>query len=222
LLAGHGKYEQAFTDVNRAIRLKGDEPEYYVNRGSMLGEKGDYDKAIADLNKAIGLNPKSSMAYINRCRVNKLLSHYDAAIADGTKAVELDPQNAWGYTNRGAAFFAKGDGKHAIADYSQALKISPNLPEANSGLAICLSTSPDPHLRDGKRALIYATKACELTQWKNPKFFRSLGEAYAENGDFEHAIEWEKKFLNLWTGVGRKTNVRLKNYSAHQPWRNRT
>ena len=45
-----------------------------------------------------------------------------------------------------------------------------------------LCTAPDEKARDGKRAVEAATKACELTEYKNGGYLDTLAAAYAEVG----------------------------------------
>jgi hypothetical protein len=40
-----------------------------------------------------------------------------------------------------------------------------------------------------------ATKACEMTGWKNYKYLETLAAAYARTGDFKHATEWEQRAM---------------------------
>jgi TPR repeat protein len=60
-----------------------------------------------------------------------------------------------------------------------------------------LAAAPDPLLRDGSKAIEYATKSCELVEWKDPKIIETLAAAYAETKDFKRAIYWENIYLEL-------------------------
>jgi hypothetical protein len=60
-----------------------------------------------------------------------------------------------------------------------------------------LATSPDEKLRDGPRALKFATKAAEETKFETPHILSTLAAAYAETGDFENAAKWSQKSVEL-------------------------
>jgi len=49
----------------------------------------------------------------------------------------------------------------------------------------------------GKQAVEYATKACELTEWKSANFIGTLAAAYAEIGDFSKAIKYQKQAMDI-------------------------
>ena len=63
--------------------------------------------------------------------------------------------------------------------------------------AFLLSACPAPKYRNGRKAIAYATKACELTEWKDAQHVENLAAAYCETGQFEEAITWQKKAAAL-------------------------
>jgi len=68
--------------------------------------------------------------------------------------------------------------------------------EAYSNLAWLLAVCPDAKVRNGKKAIEYAKKACELSEWETPSWFGALAAAYAEAGDFDNAVKWQTKYLD--------------------------
>ncbi len=82
---------------------------------------------------------------------------------------------------------------------------------------------PEERLRDGKKAIELATRACELSEWKEAYKLGTLAAAYAEVGEFDKAIEWQEKANRLFTDAEdkKKGEERLKLYKDKKPYRDK-
>jgi len=216
-----GEYERAVADLSQAILLDPKFAQAYTCRGYARNELGENDKAIADLSQAILLNPNDELAYANRSAAYSVKGEYDKVIADASQAIQLDPNLTKIYVCRGSAYSEKGDYDKAILDCSQAILLNPEFARAYNNFAWLMATCPQATFRDGRKAVEYATKACDLTQWKEPFTLGTLAAACAEAGDFENAVKWENQQLatpGLNASDIADAQKRLALYQARQPY----
>lgn len=98
--------------------------------------------------------------------------------------------------------------------------MEPSNPVYLSMLARMLATAKDRDLRDGRRAVTLASKACEKSQWHDSDQLMTLAAAYAESGNFAEAIRWQTKALKLAPYAERPRYYRcLMGFRAGQPFR---
>ncbi len=152
-------------------------------------------------------------------------SDYDWAIEDYDEAIRIDPKYQLAYVGRGRAWKAKKEYDKAIWDYGKAIRIDPTFATGYRFLAWLLATCPEERVRDCKRAIQLATKACELTDWKHALGLDTLAAAYADAGQFDEAERYQTKALEIpvYRGLaGDEFRQRLELYKQKKPFREST
>ena len=84
-----GKFDQALSDFNAALKLKPNDAKLYDYRGMVYRCKNMNDKALKDFDKAMKLDPKFALPYRNRAMLYSDLGKYDKCLADLNKAKSL-------------------------------------------------------------------------------------------------------------------------------------
>jgi len=221
--ADRREYDRAIADYTDSLRVDPQHSSAYNNRGNAWRDKGDPDRAIADFNEAIRINPQYALAYSNRGLARADRREYGAAIADFDQAIRLNPQYANAFNNRGDAYGSSGDRARALADYAEAVRLDSRNPGRFNRIAWRLAVSRDDQVREGKRAVEYATQANELTSWRVGNYLDTLAAAYAETGNFSEAVRWEQKSLEdasfASSSGGARARERLELYRAGKPYR---
>jgi len=192
------------------------------NSGLQAVNEGDYKKAIDDFSEAIRLDPQSG-SYSNRGVAYARSGNLTKAFADYNDAIRLNPSNALAYLSRGIAYFEMGDYDKAFADGIDAIMESPNNAECYNTLAWWRAVCPDKTYRNGDKAVEYAKKACEISEWKIWYHVGTLAASYAEVGNFDEAIKWQRKALEMSDKDPKQTldgeKERLSLYEHKQPYR---
>jgi tetratricopeptide (TPR) repeat protein len=180
---------------------------------------GEFERAIADWTEAVKIDPACSVFYRNRGLLYYLQDEYDRAISDQTEAIRLDPSDAVAWNNRGAARLKRGDWAEAAADLREAVQRDPKLPNSYRHLAWLQATCPQAEYRDGNEAVAQATRALELTDWKQSEWLEALAAAHAEAGNFDEAARWQRKCLDQSSPETRaEQQARLELYEGGQPF----
>jgi tetratricopeptide (TPR) repeat protein len=221
LYQGKNDGKKAMADFDEAVRLKPKQALGYCCRADLYRSAGDFDHAIADYTKAISLDSEDPDSLNARGEVHEAKKEYDQAIKDFTAAIKLDDKFAGAYNNRGIVYKKTKEYKRALADYRRALKLDPKADGALNNLAYLMAACPDEKVRDGKKAIEYATKVCERSDWKRWETLDTLAIANAEAGNFTEAVRLEKKAMEL--GVPDKSDqealtARLKLFEASKPY----
>ena len=200
VLLALGKDEQAKADIEKAVRLDPDQPQTILLRAMIAAQDGNFGRAITDMQTLIHSDPTNTEYRLRLAtfynadkRPRKAIQILDAVVKD-------DPKNAEALRARGDALLSISKHKEAIEDYEKSMKLEDDDTGVLNNLAWVLATSPEESVRKGKRAIELATKACELTKYEKPHILSTLAAAYAEAGDWDNAVKWSTKAVELGEG----------------------
>ena len=234
VLLDDDKLDEARKDVDAAYELDNNRVGTILLRAAIASAQKRYGDAISDYQLILKNTPKGqeknprllmqlALLYSQDNRPTQAIKIFDQVIKTN--------QDYWeAYRLRGDTRLGLGDHENAIKDFESALELAPEGESDRSGilnnLSWVLSTTPNDALRDGKRALEYAIEACKLTDYKAPHILSTLAAAHAEVGEFDQAVEWSQKGVEL----ARETNAaqleqlenELKSYQEKKPWREKT
>jgi serine/threonine-protein kinase len=228
-LRERGDLQGALVATDRAIAINPNCMTAYVYRGLALRDKKDFPGAVAAFQRAIEIDP--SFAWVHqllgdefRLQGNRVAAGdaYRKAAELYQTQIDLDGESYQARWALGEVLEKQGRYAEAEQAYLAAIKTKSDYEFAYNSLARLLATCPDDKVRDGKRAVEYATTACERTGWKNPPFLDTLAAAYAAAGEFEEAVRYQTRAMDdpaLRGDLRVAATQRLELYRQKKPFR---
>jgi tetratricopeptide (TPR) repeat protein len=227
---GRGDVKAAKRDLSEAIRV---EPRVVDSvaavrvRCYIAVEEGRMADAINDMNLIVQADPENSFWTLQLANLYLQDKRPRKAIELATAIIDREPENVSALRTRADTLLGLGDHAGAIKDYERAIEVGVDNPLQKSGilnnLAWVLATSPKEELRSGERSVKFGTEAAELTEFKEPHILSTLAAGYAEQGDFEKAVLWSTKAVELGRELEHEQveqlEEELKSYQENKPWR---
>jgi tetratricopeptide (TPR) repeat protein len=193
-LFAQGKLLKAIDTYNDAIRIKPDDPTFYIAQARVQILAGKYDDALTNAENALLLNPNNSMAHAVRgwALTQKGIESYTNADTSIQRALELDPNN--GLAHAYYAFllgdmFLDNAGPYtdpiqpAIAESNAAISLAPNSLEAHWARGFILE------ITNNREQAVQEYQAAININQNIPELHLRLGVTYRAIGDIDKAIQ---------------------------------
>jgi protein O-mannosyl-transferase len=144
ILVQNGRINDAITQYDAALRLRGDIPEPHVSRGLALARSHPprYEEAIAEYQAGLRMNPDWAEAHVNLGNALGHMGRYPEAIVEYRTALRLKPHLPEAHNSLANALANTGHLQDATAEYRAALDIDPNYIEAHVNLGTTLAQMP--------------------------------------------------------------------------------
>lgn len=204
LLLATGKAAEAVEHLATAVRLGTADATAYYNLAQALCFTGKYEEAIPHYEEVLRRRPDHASALNNLAMALARTGRTGDAIGRLTEAVRLKPDPGKHFS-LATLLGANGQPQEAVAHCRKALQLQPDHAPAMAFLAWILATADDAGLRSGAEAVQLATKACELTQSRDPRSLGALAAAWAETGRFPQAVQAAAKAAELARAQGNAT-----------------
>jgi tetratricopeptide (TPR) repeat protein len=214
--------DEALVDIESVLKAN---PGFSPARGlraQALASLERWPEAIKEMKSLADEQPEQLEFRLQLAVYYVLAKQPREAIREYTEILADDENNFLALRGRADAYLNIGEHSPAVKDFEKALEIESEDTGVLNNLAWVLATSPDDAVRDGKRAIELATKACELEDYKQAHILSTLAAAYAETGDFENARKWSQKAVDMKDpDHAEQLAKELANYKEERPWRER-
>jgi len=191
-----GNIKEARSHFQFALEVNPMNYQIYYNLGSVEVMEGNFILALDHYQKAIELYPEYGDAHYNLGLTYNRLGDYIKGIEHLKIYIGLDPQDPNAHSALAFALNRTGEIQQAIQYYKAAYRLAPDDLNVLYNLAWILATSSRLELRDGEQAVELAEKLCRLIDFNAPDALDTLAAAYAENSQFDKAVDTISRSLS--------------------------
>jgi tetratricopeptide (TPR) repeat protein len=222
VMAEAGRFPEAITHFHRAYEIDPEDQEAHLGWVVALSRVGRLAEAIQELEKLLAEEPDLKEAHAAAGALFGRTGRFAEAAGSFARVVELDAMDVGARFSLAMALILGENYRQAQQILEEALIAFPgNLPLSHL-LARLLATAPDPAVRDGTLAVELALAAYE--EGGTVDEGETVAMAWAEAGDFEQALDWQRRMLAR-VGAGEslervgQIRHRLALYESGQPCR---
>lgn len=120
-----GLPEKAAEVQSKALELKSNDPDLWVDRALSFAALKTWPRAISDLDRALALRPNDVETLVLRAAAWRNAGSPSRALEDANRALKVAPGHSEALLERGFANLARSDRASANSDFSAVLRLVP-------------------------------------------------------------------------------------------------
>ncbi|GHV76757.1 lipoprotein [Spirochaetia bacterium] len=181
-----GFYDDALRDLDRALKINGDDYWIAVDRGIVLVDLRRKQEALLEFNRAIAMNPSIFLAYVYSAGIKDEMGDYDGAEHDYEVLVKLKPEYYFALEGLGVQKMRKGLWAEARDAF---LMVYKQAPETHYALLASLCWMRAGKMSDPKTFLETALKKAQrdTAEWSMLRLYHDL------HGDNDAAMRIDRE-----------------------------
>ncbi len=199
----YGSDERLWADT---VSKQPDNERARVAYGSVLATRREVAEAEAQFRAAVALDAADPVAQSRLGSALAAQGKFDEAIPPLERALALRPDDIEAHRSLGQIYAMRQDDGRALPHLIRAAEAIED-PALVTRIAAILAGSPDPMVRDPRRALTYAQRAVVLTGRRDPLALDILAAALAGVGRLPEAVATAREALPLATAQGNQALV---------------
>lgn len=188
ILASQGRHDEAIAAFEAAMRLDPSLASVHGDLADLYVQMKEPQKAVEQRRIALSKAPSQVDAYFQLAATLEGAGEMVEAEATYRAALKVAPQNSAARVRVFELCVRADRAKEGEAFLLEGLAAFPNDLELITSLAWLYATFPDSELRDGRRAVSLAERACQATRRQNARYLDILAASYAEARRFPEAI----------------------------------
>ncbi len=222
-----GDSRAALPELEEAARLDPALAQAHDAIGAILERAGRDREAIDRYRAAVEHAPDAEDTHRRLADALLRTGRPESAATHYRRVIELDPGTAEARFGEAMALVRLDRHREARQRLIDATLLHPEQPAFTNALARLLAASPDPRVRDGRRALQLVQGVVQ--DQKTTAVAETMAMALAELGQFGVAVEWQRMAMEVARDAGRpdiarEMSANLDMYTrgrpSRTPWRN--
>jgi tetratricopeptide (TPR) repeat protein len=183
--------------AERLRTLDVDSDYYKLLNSAILFRSGEQDRALRELDKGAAHPSVELKFYSVKARMQASSGDFVGAEQSLSLAIKSRPNEAIWWYERGYIRYLLKKYDDMISDLNKSIELDDKYYEAYNNRAWVRATVSNKKVRNSDLAIVDARKACEMTDYSDPRSLTTLAAAYAAIGNYPSAVKWQEKAISL-------------------------